>query len=81
MLTKPSPKAVKALHALKLSGHWAEISEYIESELSKVYDVLVSSPDEVTLRQMQGRAQALRDFMVMVRDAHKTLERLRETTL
>lgn len=81
MLTKPSPTAVKALFVL--SGHtgWDDVSKFLQGELDKVHEVLVSSPDEVTLRQMQGRAQFIREFLNLVATAPQVLEKLRESTL
>ncbi len=81
MLTKPTPATLKALHALTGHTGWGDVSKFFNDELTKVYEVLASSPDEVTLRQMQGRAQFIREFLTMSADAAKVLEKLRESSL
>jgi predicted ester cyclase len=81
MLTKPKPMAVKALYSFSNHTGWDDVSKFFDDELAKVHEVLVSSPDEVTLRQMQGRAQFIREFLDLVANAPKVLEKLRESSL
>lgn len=52
-----------------------------QSELQAIYRTLASSTDEVTLRQMQGRAQFIQEFLDLVANAPKVLEKLRESSL
>lgn len=73
--------AVRALYSFSNHTGWDDVSKFLNGELQKVYEVLASSPDEATLRQMQGRAQFIREFLTLVADAPKVLEKLRESSL
>lgn len=81
MLTKPSTQALRALHKLSSQPEWSEVAKLFEDELAESFKHLMSSRDDATLHRMQGRAQLIHDFQGMVRDAAKTLEKLRESTL
>lgn len=81
MLTKPHPLAVKALYSFSNHTGWDDVSKFLQAELDAVHKVLTEAADEATLRQMQGRAQFIREFTTLVRDAPKVLEKLRESTL
>lgn len=81
MLTKPTPRQLRALHKLSGTPEWAEVSKMFEDELAEAFKHLMSSREDATLHRMQGRAQLIHDFQGVVRDAAKTLEKLRETTL
>ena len=81
MLTKPEPMALKALYSFSNHTGWDDVSKFLNGELAKVYEALVLNPDEVTLRQMQGRAQFIREFLDLVANAQKVLEKLRESSL
>lgn len=80
-MTKPRAQALRALYVLSQSGGWEDIKGFFDEELRCVYEALASHPDEVKLRQMQGRAQLIREFLDVVRDAKTNLEKLRESTL
>lgn len=81
MLTKPKPMAVRALYSLSNHTGWMDISKFLYDELDKVHETLVLNPDEGTLRQMQGRAQFIKEFLHLVENAATVLEKLRETPL
>lgn len=81
MLTKPSTSALRALHKLSQQPEWREVGKMFEEELAEAFKHLMSSRDNATLYQMQGRAQQIRDLMDLTRDASKILEKLRESTL
>lgn len=81
MLTKPSVHALRSLYALSHSSGWDEISKLFENELSKSYDFLVESRDDLALRQMQGRVQFIREFQDLVREAPRLLEKLKDSGL
>lgn len=76
MLTKPSQMAVRALYSLSKHTGWPEINGFLNSELDATFKVLSEAADEATLRQMQGRAQFIRELLTMVQDAPKILEKL-----
>lgn len=73
--------AVKALYSFSNHTGWDEVSKFIQGELDKTLEHLVLSPDEVTLRQMQGRARFIQEFLDLVANAPKVLEKLRESSL
>ena len=81
MLTKPSPAALRALHAFGGQTGWTEVSKFLESELAATYHLLTEATDIVTLRQAQGRAKFINEFLRTVRDAPGLLEKLRVSTL
>ena len=73
--------ALKTLYSFSNHTGWPEVDQMFRDELAKVYETLASSPDEATLRQMQGRAQFIREFLDLVANAAKVLEKLRESSL
>ena len=81
MLTKPTTQMLRSLYALSQSKGWDEINKLFENELTKSYDFLVESRDELALRQMQGRVQLIREFQDLVREAPRLLEKLKDTGL
>lgn len=81
MLTKPNSRALRAFYSLSNRTGWDDISAFLDEELAAVYEQLSQAREEVTLRQLQGRAQFIVDFKKVVRDAPTLLEKLRETTL
>lgn len=81
MITTPSPAALKALNALSCQTAWGEVSKLLESELASVFSVLSEAKDDVTLRQMQGRAQFIQELLRLVRNAPTLLSKLGVSTL
>lgn len=81
MLTQVSNEAYRAMFKVAHSADWPVISRMLEDELSAIYEHMSLSHDEVKLRQMQGRAQFLREFMALARDATIVMEKLRESPL
>jgi hypothetical protein len=81
MITSPSPAELKALHALGNQTGWPEVREFLEGELIAVHRLLSEAKDDVTLRQMQGRAQLIREFLKLVSGARQALEKARVNTL
>lgn len=81
MLTKPNSKALRAFYSFSNRTGWDDISAFLDGELAATYERLVKALDEVTVRQLQGRAQFIVDLQKMVREAPQLLEKMRETTL
>lgn len=81
MMTRPSTQALRAIHVLSQSSGWSDIKAFFDEELLRTYELMSSHQDEVKLRQFQGRAQFVREFLDIVRDAKVNLEKLRESTL
>lgn len=81
MMTKPSRKALRALYSFSQHTGWDDVSDFFNEELLKTYEAMAGHFDEVKLRQFQGRAQFIREFLDLVRDAHQNLEKLRDSGL
>ena len=81
MLTKPTVAALRAVYSLSKHAAWDDIDKMFEAELADTLKSLAMARDEVTIRQLQGRAQFIQEFQALVREAHERLLKLRESTL
>ena len=81
MLTKPTVHALRSLYAISQGKGWEEVNKLFEEELKKSFDFLAESRDELALRQMQGRVQFIREFLDVVREAPRLLEKLKDQGL
>lgn len=81
MLTKPTRQQLRSLYSLSKTDAWTEIDKIFQTELDKTYENLAEGRDDATLHRLQGRAQLIREFRVLVREAPSLLEKLGETTL
>ena len=75
MLTKPTEPELRALAQLKAPG-MIGIVELLRRELASTDKVLRDTHDEVSLRQLQGRAKLLEEFLSTVDSSTETLEKL-----
>ena len=81
MLLTPSADVLRSVYLLSRMNEWKAFSGFLAEERAKVIERLVATSDEVTLRQLQGRAKCLDELEAMVRDARDDLEKLGVTTL
>lgn len=81
MLTKPSRQALRSLYSVSQSPSWVEIDKLFKEELQKSYEYLADSRDELTLRQLQGRIKLIQEFLDVVQEAPRLLEKLKDSTL
>lgn len=81
MLSKPTTQQLKSLYHLSKQPAWAEVNNVLENELKKSLDVLVDSRDDTTIRQVQGRAQFIREFLAIVQSAQAALEKSKDNGL
>jgi len=81
MLTKPTAQALRSLLGFSRQTGWTEVEQMFKDELSKTYEMLADSADEVLIRQLQGRAKLIREFLSLVHDAPRTLEKLGVSSL
>lgn len=81
MSIKPTLPALRNLYKFSNQPGWEEIDKLFQAELTKAYEFLAESRDEVALRQTQGRVQLIREFQALVREAPKLLEKLKDSTL
>lgn len=78
MLTKPDAKVLTALQSLGASGAVVEVTKFLEGEREKIREHLESTPPGENLHRLQGRAQFITEFLVLVRDAPDTLKKLKD---
>jgi hypothetical protein len=71
MLVRPSPEALQSLAMLSQSALWRPVAEMLTEELGRTYDLLRESAHDAALRQAQGKAQFLKEFMDLVAKASK----------
>lgn len=76
MLTHPTAQQLRALIVLNSQSAWDEVCKFLDGELSEIHSRLTYTSDEVQLRQLQGRAAALRELKAAVQGARKDLDRL-----
>lgn len=81
MFVKPNAQTLRSIYSLSQQSGWAEIDKFFKEELQRTLLTLADSRDDVALRQLQGRAQFIREFLDTVNGSQKSLERLKETTL
>jgi len=81
MLTKPEAKSHRALHALSGRAEWTVVDEMFQAELAETFERMMTARDVQEIHRLQGRAQFIRDLRTLVREAPKTLEKLRGSSL
>ena len=75
MLSKPTKTLVHNLHMLVQTPMWAEVSAYLESELSAVHVRMESAVESHMLHELRGRAKAIRELLTMARTTADTLDK------
>lgn len=75
MLTRPTDRQLRAAHDLRTHGGWAELGGYLKAELDRTHELMTGCLEEAPLRQLQGRAKALTEFMAFVNESTDVLER------
>ena len=75
MLTKATPHQLRAAHVLRTQGQWGELESMLKAELFRAYELMVDSRDETILRQLQGRALAMKELMAFVNNSTDVLEK------
>lgn len=81
MFVKPTAQTLRSIYSLSQQSAWGEVDKLFKEELQRTLLTLADSRDDVALRQLQGRAQFIREFLDTVNGSQKSLERLKETTL
>jgi arginine repressor len=81
MFVKPTAQTLRSIYSLSQQSAWGEVDKFFKEELQRTLLTLADSRDDVALRQLQGRAQFIREFLDTVNGSQKSLERLKETTL
>lgn len=70
---KPNRQHIQALMACR---HEDALLDLFETALAETKNSLVEAQDEVRVRQLQGTATALQDFLDSVRKSDEVMERL-----
>ena len=81
MLNRPDTQVLRAMQGLSPQADWITVRRFLQDELTKLHHTLESCLDEAKLRQLQGRAQFVREFLDLVENSRQTLEKLRESSL
>lgn len=81
MLQNPTTAQLRALHALTRTAHWKDFLSIFETELDTLNGHLAARSNETELRQLQGKAQHVRDFLKLAAKAREQLEKLGEAVL
>jgi hypothetical protein len=76
MLKKPAINDLRAAARISPLPDWAVMAEMIEGELQEIYSRMTDSHNTVVLHQLQGRAQALKDFRLLIKNSQGYLERM-----
>lgn len=80
MIKQPGANQLEALAILEHNPNFIAIREWLEDSLRATYETCASERDEVTLRQAQGAATDLNEFLGYTRTARDTAEKLRKRT-
>ena len=81
MLTKPDIQTLRALSGLSRQAGWSDVDRYLTVELDAIHEAAMTAREDVVVRQLQGRAQFIREFQAHIRNAGGTLEKLRDNSL
>jgi len=81
MFVKPTVQTLRSIYSLSQQSAWGEMDKFFKEELQRILLTLADSRDDVALRQLQGRAQFIREFLDTVNGSQKSLEKLRDTSL
>ena len=77
-MAQPSPSEWLAYAALsKQFAPWGVIKAHLERELADTLEALSTMEDEAKLRRLQGRAQAVREFLANVEKSSDVVDRKR----
>lgn len=70
MLTKNIDQlTLRNLVQLRQMPQWLTTDALLVNELTKVHDLMTDARDATSLHQLQGRAQAIRDFRALIAKA------------
>ena len=72
---KPDRKHIQALYRCKLPEHEA-LLDLFQTKLDEVKTALIQAEDPVRIHRLQGRAEALTDFLEAVEKSQEVLARL-----
>lgn len=69
MLSKPTPAQLRTCDTLSQWPKWGEVSDIIDAELKAIFERMIGASAEADLHSLRGRAQALKEFQTLVREA------------
>lgn len=73
MLSTPTDAALIALEQVSKFPRWTDIEKLMEAELTATVDRMIGCRDDADLHALRGRAQFIREFQQVVREAPQTL--------
>ncbi|WP_417518737.1 hypothetical protein [Marinobacter sp.] len=80
MIRQPTQHELEALAVLEHNPNFIALRQWLEDSLRATHERCAQERDEVTLRQAQGAAMDLTDFLEHARTARGTAEKLRKRT-
>lgn len=75
MLHRPDQATLRDLDNLQRTQPWAPTRKYLERELAETMERLLVTRDQYEMWTLQGRAQVIKEFLALVRDAEKASNR------
>jgi hypothetical protein len=76
MLTQPTAQHLRAMMVLNSHSAWDGVGKFLDDELAEIHRRLTYTADEVQVRQLQGRAAAIRELRDAVTGSRQSLEKL-----
>lgn len=75
MLCRRDPATLRALDNLQRTQPWATVEKYLEAEIAQTMERLLSVREHAEMCVLQGRAQALKEFLAAARDAPSAISK------
>lgn len=77
MIRKPNAIEIEALATLKNNNSFQHVLGWLTESLVLTYDECATLHDEIALRQAQGSAQDLKEFLDLAENAVKLIKKSR----
>lgn len=80
MIIRTDQRVLEALMALEHDHHFKDVVQWMADSLEATRNRCMEETDEIALRQAQGAAKDLREFIEAARDARSNLDSIRRQT-
>lgn len=80
MIRTPTAHELEAIALLEHNPNFKQIVTLLQDSLDETRTRCIEERDEITLRQAQGAAVDLNEFLTLVGDARAMVEKLRKRT-
>lgn len=75
MLTRPSSRVLEAFSKLEFDERFIEIKAWLDQSLAETFVRITTIEDDAKLRQQQGSAQTLKEFIDTAENARSMLKK------